>query len=156
MQLPDAELWLVGSVDPEIKPFVQKYQSPNIILKGKQPQNQLRWFYSQCSVFCIASIEEGLAMVQPQAMACGLPIIHTTNTGGEDIIRDGVDGFCIPIRDVEAIKEKILFFYENPDKLAEISNNALKQAQASLSWDDYGDKIHQAYFHCLSSQKVSD
>jgi glycosyltransferase involved in cell wall biosynthesis len=145
LQLPGAELWLVGSLDPEMEPFLQKYQSPQIMLKGKQPQNQLRWFYSQCSVFCIASIEEGLAMVQPQAMACGLPIIHTTNTGGEDIVRDGVDGFCLSIRDVEAIKEKILFFYENPDRRTEMGKNALERANTSLSWDDYGKKTVAAY-----------
>jgi len=114
LNLPNAELWLVGSADPEIEPFLVKYQSDRIILKGKQPQNQLRWFYSQCSVFCLASIEEGLAMVQAQAMACGLPVIHTTNTGGGDIVRNGIDGFCVPFRDVEALKEKILFFYSNP------------------------------------------
>lgn len=145
LNLPDAELWLVGSLDPEIEPFLAKYQSDRIILKGKQPQNQLRYFYSQCSVFCLASIEEGLAMVQLQAMACALPIIHTTNTGGEDIVRNGVDGFCVPIRDVEALKEKILFFYKNPDRQAEMGNNALEQARKSLSWDDYGQKIVNAY-----------
>jgi glycosyltransferase involved in cell wall biosynthesis len=149
LNLPDAELWLVGSVAPELEPFLAKYQSDRIILKSKQPQNQLRWFYSQCSVFCLASIEEGLAMVQPQAMACGLPIIHTTNTGGEDIVRDGVDGFCVPIQDVEALKEKILFFYKNPDLGAEMGNNALAQARKSLSWDDYGQRIVSAYSESL-------
>jgi glycosyltransferase involved in cell wall biosynthesis len=149
LNLPKAELWLVGSIAPEIEPFLVKYQSDRIIYKGKQPQNQLRWFYSQCSVFCLASIEEGLAMVQPQAMACGLPVIHTTNTGGEDIVRDGIDGFCVPIRDVEAIKEKILFFYKNPDKLVEMSNNTLQQARKSLSWDDYGEKILNSYLEAL-------
>ena len=145
LNLPNAELWLVGSVSPEIEPFLAKYQSDRIILKGKHPQNQLRWFYSQCSVFCLASIEEGLAMVQPQAMACGLPIIHTTNTGGEDIVRDGIDGFCVPIRDVEAIKAKIMFFYENPDKRDEMGNNALEQVKSSFSWDKYGESIVKAY-----------
>lgn len=145
LNLPDAQLWLVGSLDSELEPFLAKYQSDKIILKGKQPQNQLRWFYSQCSVFCLASVEEGLAMVQPQAMACGLPVIHTTNTGGGDIIRDGVDGFCVPIRDVDALKEKILFFYENPKRRTEMGNNALEQARKSLSWDNYGKRIVSAY-----------
>lgn len=149
LNLPDAELWLVGTVAKEITPFLEKYQSERIILKGQQPQNRLHWFYSQCSVFCIASIQEGLAMVQPQAMACGLPIIHTTNTGGEDIVRDGVDGFCISIRDVEAIKEKILFFYENPDRRTEMGKNALERAKTSLSWDDYGKKIISSYQEIL-------
>jgi glycosyltransferase involved in cell wall biosynthesis len=150
LNLPDAELWLVGSVAPELEPFLAKYQSDRIILKGKQPQSQLRWFYSQCSVFCLASIEEGLAMVQPQAMASGLPVIHTNNTGGEDIVRDGVDGFCVPIRDVEALKEKILFFYENPEQRNEMGNNALGQAHKSLSWEDYGEKIVSAYQFSLA------
>ena len=149
LNLPDAELWLVGSVNPEVDIFLKKYKSDRIILKGKHPQNTLRWFYSQCSVFCLASIEEGLAMVQPQAMACGLPVIHTTNTGGEDIVRDGIDGFIVPIRDVEALKTKILYFYENPDKLAEMSESALKRAKTSLSWDDYGQKVISVYRQLL-------
>lgn len=145
LNLPNAELWLVGAIAPEIEPFLAKYQSDRIIYKGKQPQNQLRSFYSQCSVFCLASIEEGLAMVQPQAMACALPVIHTTNTGGEDIVRDEIDGFCIPIRDVEALKQKILFLYENPDLRDQMGRNALEQARKSLSWDEYGQKIINAY-----------
>jgi glycosyltransferase involved in cell wall biosynthesis len=149
LNLPKAELWLVGPIAPELQPFLAKYQSDRIIVKGKQPQNQLRWFYSQCSVFCLASIEEGLAMVQAQAMACGLPVIHTTNTGGEDIVRDGIDGFCVPIRDVEALKEKILFFYENPERRAEMGNNAIEQARTSLSWDDYGQRIASSYSQML-------
>jgi glycosyltransferase involved in cell wall biosynthesis len=145
LNLPDAELWLVGSITPEIEPFLSKYKSDQIIYKGKHAQSKLRWFYSQCSVFCLASIQDGFGMVIPQAMACGLPVIHTTNTGGEDIVRNGIDGFCIPIRDIEALKEKILFFYENSDKQDEMGRNALEQARKSLTWDDYGEKITNAY-----------
>lgn len=150
LNLPDAELWLVGSLTPEIYPFLRKYESERIILKGTHPQNKLRWFYSQCSVFCLASIEDGFGMVIPQAMACGLPVIHTTNTGGGDIVRDGVDGFCVPIRNVDALKEKILFFYENPGKQSEMGKNALEQARRSLSWDDYGKKLIAAYHATLN------
>jgi glycosyltransferase involved in cell wall biosynthesis len=153
LNLPDAELWLVGSVNSEIEPFLAKYQSDRILLKGVHPQNQLRWFYSQCSVFCIASIEDGFGMVIPQAMACGLPVIHTTNTGGGDIVRDGIDGFCVPIRDVEALKEKILLLYNDPDRRREISKNALEQARQSLTWDDYGSRIVDAYQTALFSTR---
>ncbi|GAX42120.1 glycosyltransferase [Tolypothrix sp. NIES-4075] len=149
LNLPEAELWLVGTISPEIEPFLAKYQSDRLILKGKYPQNKLRFLYSQCSVFCLASIEDGFGMVIPQAMACGLPVIHTTNTGGEDIVRDGIDGFCVPIRDVEALKEKIIWLYDNPDKQLEMGNNALAQARKSLSWDDYGQRISNEYLNIL-------
>jgi glycosyltransferase involved in cell wall biosynthesis len=149
LKLPDAELWLVGSITLEIKDFLAKYQNNNILVKGTYPQKELRFIYSQCSVFCLASIEDGFGMVIPQAMACGLPIIHTTNTGGEDIVRDGIDGFCVPIRDVEALKEKILFFYENPQQRKQMGKNAKEQACSSLTWDDYGEKIANAYLQIV-------
>ena len=45
---------------------------------------------------------KGMALVQGQAMACGCPVIATTNTGAEDLFTDGVEGFIVPIRDPDA------------------------------------------------------
>jgi len=117
---------------------------------GHIPQKELFKYYSQSSVFVIMSIEEGLALVQPQAMACGLPVIYTVNTGGEDIVRDGTDGFVIPIRDVEALKEKILYLYNNPEICRKMGESAKERVSNGFTWDDYGNKIISAY------QKVLD
>ena len=73
-------------------------------------------------------------------MACGIPVIATTNCGAADIITDGVDGFIIPIRDINAIVEKILFLYENPLVLEEMSLAALKKAQTTLSTSSHGTR----------------
>ena len=54
-------------------------------------------------------------MVIPQAMACGLPVITTKNTGGSEIIDNDKDGFVIPIRS-KNFKRKITFLYNNPSK----------------------------------------
>ena len=89
-------------------------------------------------------------MVIAQAMACGLPVIHTTNTGGGDIVRPGLDGFSVPIRDTQALKDRILFFYENPDKRAQMSKNALAEVRECFTWDDYGRAMVEAY------QKIVD
>ncbi|MFQ3680210.1 MAG: glycosyltransferase family 4 protein [Pseudanabaenaceae cyanobacterium] len=150
LRLPNAELWLLGALAPEGRGLLAKYADFPVFWKGKKPQSQLRHFYSQGSVFCLMSIEEGLAMVQPQAMACGLPVIHTPNTGGSDIVRDGVDGFCVPIRDVEALQEKILYLYENPDACQAMGQNALRQAQTALSWEQYGERAIAAYQQLLA------
>ena len=99
-------------------------------------------FYSQASVFVLPSVEEGSALVSYEAMACGRPIIVTQNVGS--VARDGIDGFVIPIRNVDALKEKILFFYEHPDKITEMGVNARKRAE-QFSWQSYGENIVQAY-----------
>ncbi len=145
LKLPHTELWLLGSMTAEGKAILAKYPDVPVVWQGKQPQSKLRWFYSQGSVFCLMSVEEGLAMVQPQAMACGLPIVHTPNTGGGDIVREGIDGFCVPLRDVAALKEKLLFLYENPERCREMGQNALARSRAVLSWEHYGERAIAAY-----------
>jgi alpha-maltose-1-phosphate synthase len=49
------------------------------------PQWRLKEFYARAHVFALASREEGLALVQPQALASGLPLVCTTRTGGADL-----------------------------------------------------------------------
>lgn len=150
LDLPEAELWLVGAMTPEIRGLMGQYDHPRIILKGHVPFATLIDHYQQSSVFCLPSIEEGLAMVQAQAMACGLPVICTTHTGGEEIIRDGMDGFIIPIRDVEALKEKIQHLYENRDRCKEMGASALERVRSGFSWQDYGDRMVAEYARILN------
>ena len=151
LNLPNSELLLIGSINKEIKPFFKKYKGKYRWI-GHIPQKELYEHYSQGSVFVIMSIEEGMAMVQPQAMACGLPIIATTNTGGEDIIRDGVDGFIIPIRDVEILKEKLTYLYENLEICRQMGESAKQRVGQGFTWDDYGDKIIMIYENILSKK----
>jgi len=150
LTLPDVELWLIGTISQEIKPFLARYASDKIRLFGPLPQANLFKYYSQGSVFCLASIEEGLAMVQAQAMACGLPVICTTNTGGADIIRDGVDGFVVPIRDVNALKEKLVYLYKNPEFRRAMGESAHNRVVAGFSWGDYGTRMCHIYSGILS------
>lgn len=153
LNLPNSELLLVGGASEEIKPFFKKYEG-NYKYIGHVPQKELYKYYSQGSVFAMMSIQEGLAMVQPQAMACGLPVISTTNTGGEDIIRNGKDGFIIPIRDVEALKEKLVYLYEHPDICKTMGQSAKERVSTGFTWDDYGDRMI-AKFHDILNEKVT-
>lgn len=150
LKLKNSELVLIGPISSEIKTFLKKYRDCYKHL-GAIPHLQLYKYLSQGSVFVLPSIEEGLAMVIPQAMACGLPVICTTNTGGSDIIRDGIEGFNVPIRDINALKEKILYLYEHDEERKHMSENALKRAK-EFTWDNYGEKIVAEYKKILSSR----
>jgi len=140
LDLTNCELWHIGTLNKqEMEPFLKKYKLEKWILKGHINQSELYKYYSQGSVFILPSIEEGFAMVQFQAMACGLPLICTTNTGGEDLIsQDGEEGFVIPIRDVEILKKKILYLYNNQETCKKMGQRAKKKIESGYSWDDYG------------------
>lgn len=141
LNLSNCELWHLGSIKNEMYPFINRYKNDKIKFLGHKPQDQLYKYYSQGSVFVLPSLQEGMAMVQLQAMACGLPLVCSTNTGGDDLItKDGEEGFVIPIRDVEAIKEKILFLYNNQDIAKEMGEKAKVRVSNGFTWDDYGNR----------------
>ena len=146
INLPNSELWLVGNIDNDFKKlFPQYFNLPNIKFKGRQKQSLLPWFYSQCDVFSLVSIEEGLPLVILQAMACGLPVVCTENTGAEELIIDGEEGYIILPRNMEAIKEKIVYLYDNPEARNEMGKKSKKKVEENFTWDDYGKKIISEY-----------
>lgn len=142
--LAKAELWLIGDLSDEIRPFLKEYNGSFKWLGGKR-ESELSRYYSQGSVFVLPSLEEGLAMVQVQAMACGLPVISTPNAGAEDIIEEGREGFIIPAGDVEALKDKISRLYLDPALCRRLGRAAREKALRSHSWEDYGEMIFRLY-----------
>ncbi len=90
-------------------------------------------------------------MVQVQAMACGLPLIATTNTGAADLVTDGEQGFIIPIRSVNALKEKVLYMYEHAAKRQRMAGAALAQARR-FTWDAYGERAVAKYASVLNEK----
>lgn len=144
LKLPRFETWLVGAVLPEARPFLARHEGCYRYL-GVIPRRDLFRYYSQASVFVLASVEEGLALVQAQAMAGGLPVIATTNTGAEDLFTDGVEGFVVPIRDPEAIREKVLLLYRDRELREEMARAALLRVRSLGGWDRYGEQIVATY-----------
>lgn len=145
LNLPNSELWFVGTVNDDMKSIINQNKDERIKYFGSKPQSSLSWFYSQADIFCLFSLEEGLAMVQAQAMACGLPIICTTNTGGEDLIQEGKSGFVLRVRDVDALKSKIHFFFDNPEVREEMGIAARNRVKDAFSWGAYGERIMSEY-----------
>lgn len=159
LNLPNSELWLIGGglekamKDRSFKEIIKKYERPNILFKGTFPQAKLRELYIQGSVFVLASLADGFGMVIPQAMACGLPVITTENVGATDIIADGNNGYIIPAKNVDALKEKLLFLYENQDICVEMGKEGLRSVCNGYTWDDYGHRLLD-FLNTVYRQKV--
>jgi glycosyltransferase involved in cell wall biosynthesis len=146
LNLPNSELIFVGEVETELKKLLKKFASvKNIKFYKHQPQKKLNFFYNKADVFALFSLEEGLSMVQLQAMASGLPVICTHNTGGGEIIDNGVNGFVLPVRNINLLKKKILILYTDRSLLKKMKNNALIKAQKLLSWNNYGNNMVKFY-----------
>jgi glycosyltransferase involved in cell wall biosynthesis len=93
-----------------------------------------------CHILALPSIVEGRALVQQEAMVCGLPLIITANTGGADLIDEGKTGFLVPIRSPEKIAEKINWFADHRNEIMAMGELA-RQKASQLTWDGYRKKV---------------
>ncbi|MBT8763364.1 glycosyltransferase family 4 protein [Desulfohalobiaceae bacterium Ax17] len=144
-----AELWLIGKPEPAANKILARYKDIFTDM-GAHPRKHLADLYSQGSVLVLPSVEEGLALVQIQAMACGVPVIATYNTGAEDLFEDGKEGFIVPPREPIAIKELIERLICNPELQRGMAKAALNRVKFMGGWDTYGKKCLAMYRKVLS------
>ena len=137
--LKDFEFWHLGTVNDEMKSFINKYRSNKIKFLGHKKQEDLFRIYSQSSIFCIPSVHDGLALVIPQALSCGLPVICTENSGGKEYVKSNFNGFIIKTKSSDSIKKKILTFYKNPRILKKMTSNTLS-ISSHIDWISYGKR----------------
>ena len=136
-----AELVAMGS--PVLPMQFYRNQFAEFIFEPPRPHDAVLRLMASCDVLVLPSIVEGRALVQQEAMACGLPLIVTRNAGGEDLIVEGETGFLVPPGAPEAIAEKIEWFLQNRDKLPGM-REAVRAKAAKLTWAAYGDQILHA------------
>jgi len=142
LALPGGELWVVGAVHEEIVPFLAACRDdPSIRFFGHVREGADR-FFPDSTVFVIPIITEGSAKSTYEAMGAGLPVITTLNAGSA--VRDGIDGFIVPIRDPDAIKERLLQLYENREMGRAMGKSGQDRVAAS-SWEAYENRVISVY-----------
>jgi starch synthase len=87
-------------------------------------------------VLVFPSLFEGFGLVVTEALSQGIPVITTPHTCGPDVLTEGEDGFIVPIRDPQAIAEKLEVLHQDRERLAAMSEAASKKAEA-LTWERY-------------------
>lgn len=108
------------------------------------PQQQLVDHYARSHVFALASREEGLALVMPQALACGLPVVCSDRTGGEDLramIPDPHAVTVVPCEDVGALTDALREAHARA-KHVRGRRDLLGSARSEMSWSAYGRRYN--------------
>lgn len=146
LNLKNAELIIKGEIPKEFSSFAE---NKNIkVITSHISNEEIISLYQQASIFALPSVDDGFGMVVAEAMAAKLPVIITKNVGIADGIRDGKEGFVVPIRNPESLKEKIKFFYDYPQKIAEMGEAAFVCSK-KYTPEEYGKRMINVYENIL-------
>lgn len=147
LDLPESELVIVGSADQQGEAILREHAGHHRWIGPVASYEVHRWF-QQSDVFVFPSLAEGSAYVTYQAMAAGLPIITTPNSGS--VARDGVDGFVVEPRDINALCDRILALYRSPELRRQMSHSGRERIVGTFTWDHYYRRVVDAYRAILS------
>jgi glycosyltransferase involved in cell wall biosynthesis len=141
LNLSDAELWLVGFVHDEAKPFLKQFWSDNIRVIGfvRDPENYL----NQGTIHIFPSQWEGSAKVTYEAAACALPQITTREAG--DVVRDRVEGIIVKPGNVDAIAAALEHLYRHPEIVDQMGTAARRRVVENFTWDHFRTRLLGAY-----------
>ncbi len=134
----NCDLIIGGSIQPVVENEIKKYENKNIKFIGPVNSIELNQFYRKSDVCIVPSLIDDHPATITEALYCGLPIITTQGCGSKTLIKDGENGFIVPIADSEAIAQKIQWFIDNQDKIGEMSSKA-KQSIEDIENSDQNE-----------------
>jgi len=141
LALKNAELWLIGTVHDEAKPYLQQFWRDNINLVGfvRDVENYL----AQGTIYVFPSELEGNAKTVNEAASCGLPVITTREAG--DVVNDGIEGLIIPPKDADALMAAIQHLYDHPEIVERMSVAARQRVVEHFRWEHCRERLLSAY-----------
>ncbi len=135
---PRKHLTVAGFVQAHMKELLPRLPTGQVTFTGAIPQAELAERMSRSHCLVLPSVEEGLALVQAQAMACECPVIATMATGAEDLFSDGVEGFIVGDRDREALASRMQELADDEELRARMAAAARVRVGSVGGWDEYG------------------
>lgn len=119
------------------------------VFAGFQPDVDL--VLQQAKIFAFCSYSEGFPNALLEAMATPLPCIsYNCNAGPADVIKDGINGFLIPVGNKQLFAEKLLQLMDNEPLRTEVAR------QSAVSIEEIGsERLFKSYVDFLSQKHLN-
>lgn len=147
LDLPDSELVLWGGTGARpISRYMQERmaRNPKIKLRLVDKSRFYDEVYVRSSVLVHPSLADGFGYVVAEAMASGIPVIVTPNTGASELVIDGYNGYIVPARDLDALRDRLTHLAQHPSQLREMGR-AARESMRTLTFE----KFRERYNSCL-------
>jgi glycosyltransferase involved in cell wall biosynthesis len=145
-----ARFVMVGPVATEIAQKAR--QASSVELVGAVPRGEVRHWLERFDVFFFPSTCEGSAGAVREAMATGLPVVTTPNSGS--VVRNGIEGFLVRCNDVDAFEGCLAQLIGDPACRVHMGRAARRQA-SNFDLDWYSRQLRALFDRLLETQAVT-
>ena len=132
------------------KDLILRYAQYNlpITFHGPVPQDDLKDFLSSSDIYVFPSLAEGCACSGMEAMAAGLCVVGTHESGFP--IVNGKNGVVVPSKDANAVVEAILKLMKGPSEIDRMGKAAAELIQTKYTWGQYAENVKRIYEEMLN------
>jgi mannosyltransferase len=138
---PDYTAVIVGSISSSNEAFVKELQSKidqaglseRIIFAGEQNFADIPKIFSSLSLVVALSENEGFGLTILEAMSCGAAVLASEAGAWPEVVRQGVDGYVVPVNDLSAVTEKMSLLLADQDKLMQMGREGRERVLAHYS-----------------------
>ena len=134
---------IVGSVCAPKNMLKSFSRSSSVTFHGPVPQDDLKGLLADSDIYLFPSLADGCAQSGMEALTAGLPVVATYQSGLP--ITDGDTGCVVPMKDANAIADKIEWLISNPEERVRIGKNAARMMQEKYTWEKYAENVKRIY-----------
>ncbi len=125
---PDFTAIVVGAISSSEKEFVESLKvkiiaenmQDRVIFTGEQKFEDIPKIFSALSVVAALSDNEGFGLTIPEAMSSGAAVLATEAGAWPEVIRNGIDGYVVPIKNQQAVTDKLDQLLSSPEQLEQM------------------------------------
>ena len=151
----EAELMLVGDCDPELEPILARFAPTGIVRLPAQDSDRFAGLLASSDLVCLPSIEDGFNQVAVQAMACGVPVMASTNTGASELIDEGRSGFLVPPCDARAIRDRMDWALLHREDLRAMGEFARSKMVHTSTWERYAESRVEEFAELIATGSLT-
>lgn len=125
--------------------------SKSVQLIGWRTHAEVVGLIETCHVLLAPSVtgadgdEEGIPNSVKEAMATGMPVVSTSHGGIPELVEDGVSGYLVPERDVEAMADRLRHLIDHPQAWSAMGRAARTRVLAEFDTEKLNDELEQLY-----------
>ena len=124
--------------------------SENVRFVGRIPNEKLPEYLASMDIYVSTALSDaGIAASTAEAMACGLPVVITDSGENRKWLKDGEEGFIVPVKCPEVLAEKIIYLLKDKDVRAEFGKRGRKIIEVRNNYYVEMEKMENIYMELI-------